>query len=508
MFHKSSLRWGAPFMAALVLGTAFAGPAFAQAAALTVVVTDEPKSLDPCDTDLSNNARVLRNNITQTLVNLDPASGNPVPSLATEWAQLDALTWEFKLRQGVSFHDGTAFDANAVATALTRAQNADLGCEVTNADLKDVVFTPEVIDPLTIRISTDVVEPILPSKLAALDIGSPAATPLDGKTRAPVGTGPYKLAAWNEGQSVVLSGFDGYWGDKPAISDVTILWRSESAVRAAMVDTGEAQIAFEIAPQDATTENDVAYPNAETSLLRIDQAIAPLDDKRVREALNLAIDRDGLIGTVFHPDAQKAMQVVLPSVVGYNPDIPVWPYDPEKARALLAEAKAAGVATDTEIVLYGRIGIYPNSSESLEAIQAMLMDVGFNVRLEMMETNPWIKKLIKPFDEGRQPSLMQTQIDNTQGDAVFTLPSRFTTDGNTSTIASPALDKLIADASQATGEERQKLFQAAFADIATGEINIVPLFHMVTSARIAPSVDYVPDVQAGNEIKLSTIRFR
>ncbi len=511
MLHRPTLQRSALVPAALLaalFGSAAALPAFAQSDSLTIVVTDEPKSLDPCDTDLSNNSRVLHNNITEALVNLDPANGAVLPSLASSWSQLDANTWEFRLRDGVTFQDGTAFNADAVAAALTRAQNADLGCETATADLKGVVFTPTVVDPLTIRIATDVVEPILPNKLAAVDIGSPSATPADAKTRVPVGTGPYKLAAWTEGQSVTLTANEAYWGDKPAIPNVTITWRAESAVRAAMVDTGEAQIAFEIAPQDATTANDHAYPNAETSLLRIDQAIPPLDDRRVREALNLAIDRDGLIGTVFHADAQKAMQVVLPSVFGYNPDIPVWPYDPQKAKALLAEAKAAGVATDTEIVLYGRIGIYPNSSESLEAIQAMLMDAGFNIRLEMMETNPWLKKLLKPWEAVRQPSILQTQIDNTQGDAVFTLPNRFTSDGNTSTIASAELDKLISDGSKATGEERQKLFQKAFAYIAVDDINIIPLFHMTTSARIAPNVDYVPDVQAGNEIKLKTIRYK
>jgi peptide/nickel transport system substrate-binding protein len=507
MLHKSTLRTGVTILAAL-LGMVFALPVSAQSDALTVVVTDEPKSLDPCDTDLSNNSRVLRNNVTETLVNLDPGNGEVVPSLATSWSQIDDKTWEFKLREGVTFHDGSPFDANAVAQALARAQNADLGCEVAAADLKDVVFTPQVVDPLTLRITTDVGEPILPNKMASLDIGSPAATPADGKTRAPVGTGPYKLSAWNEGQSVVLAAYGGYWGEKPAIPNVTIVWRAESAVRAAMVDTGEAQIAYEIAPQDATSANDHAYPNAETSLLRIDQSVPPLDDARVRQALNLAIDREGLIGTVFHADAQKAMQVVLPSVFGHNPDIPAWPYDPEKARALLEEARADGVAVDTEIVLYGRIGIYPNSSESLEAIHAMLTDAGFNVRLEMMETNPWLKRLLKPWENNRQPSILQTQIDNTQGDAVFTLPNRFTSDGNTSTIADARLDQLIADASQATGPDRQKLFQEAFAYIAVDAINIVPLFHMVTSARIAPEVEYVPDVQAGNEIKLKTIRYR
>jgi peptide/nickel transport system substrate-binding protein len=128
--------------------------------------------------------------------------------------------------------------------------------------------------------------------------------------------------------------------------------------------------------------------------------------------------------------------------------------------------------------------------------------------LEMLETSPWLKKLLKPWDGNRQPSILQTQIDNTEGDAVFSLPNRFTSDGNTSSIADAKLDKLIADASRATGDERKKLFQEAFKYIAVDAVNILPLFHMMTIARVAPEVNYVPDVQAGNEIKLKTISYR
>jgi peptide/nickel transport system substrate-binding protein len=492
---------------AMSLAASAAIPARAASDKLTVVVTDEPKSLDPCDTDLSGNSRILHNNITEALVNLSPKDGSVGPSLATSWRQVDSLTWEFKLRQGVTFHDGKAFDANAVIAALKRAQDPALACEVGLATLKGLKLNAEAVNPTTLLIKTDVVEPILPNKMSALDIGSPA-TPGGTKTRTPAGTGPYKLVAWTPGQSVGLAAYEGYWGDKPAIPNATIIWRAESAVRAAMVDTGEAQIAYEIAPQDGTTGQDHAFPNAETSLLRIDAQIAPLNDKRVREALNLAIDRDGLIGTIFHKDAQKAMQVVPPSVFGFNPDIPVWTYDPEKARSLLAAAKADGVPVDKEIVIYGRIGIYPNSSESLEAIQAMLADAGFNARLEMLETSPWLKRLLKPWSKDRQPSILQTQIDNAEGDAVFTLPNRFTTDGNQSTITDAGLDKLIADGSKATGEERKRLFQQAFKYIAVDAVNIAPLFHMVTIARVANNVNYTPDVQAGNEIKLRSISYR
>lgn len=492
---------------AMSLAAGVAIPARAAPDKLTVVVTDEPKSLDPCDTDLSGNSRILHNNITEALVNLSPKDGSVVPSLATSWRQVDSLTWEFKLREGVTFHDGKAFDSSAVIAALKRAQDPALACEVGLATLKGLKLNAQIVNPTTLLIKTDVVEPILPNKMSALDIGSPA-TPGDTKTRTPAGTGPYKLVAWTPGQSVGLAAYEGYWGDKPTIPNATIIWRAESAVRAAMVDTGEAQIAYEIAPQDGTTEQDHAFPNAETSLLRIDAQIAPLNDKRVREALNLAIDRDGLIGTIFHKDAQKAMQVVPPSVFGFNPDIPVWTYDPEKAKSLLAAAKADGVPVDKEIVIYGRIGIYPNSSESLEAIQAMLADAGFNARLEMLETSPWLKRLLKPWSKDRQPSILQTQIDNAEGDAVFTLPNRFTTDGNQSTITDAGLDKLIADGTKATGEERKRLFQQAFKYIAVDAVNIAPLFHMVTIARVAKNVNYTPDVQAGNEIKLKSISYR
>ncbi|ANM14193.1 dipeptide/oligopeptide ABC transporter substrate-binding domain-containing protein (plasmid) [Rhizobium sp. N541] len=231
---------------ALLLGAAL--PAYSAPDKLTVVVTDEPKSLDPCDTDLSGNSRVVHNNITEALVNLNPKDGSVVASLATDWRQVDALTWEFKLREGVTFHDGKTFDADAVVAALKRAQDPPLACEVGLATLKGVKFTAVAVNPTTVLIKTDVVEPILPNKMSALDIGSPA-TPSDGKTRAPAGTGPYQLTAWTPGQSVTLSAYGGYWGEKPPIKHATIIWRAESAVRAAMVDTGEAQIAYEIAPQ-------------------------------------------------------------------------------------------------------------------------------------------------------------------------------------------------------------------------------------------------------------------
>src|SRR5690606_37835690 len=151
------------------------------------------------------------------------------------------------------------------------------------------------------------------------------------------------------------------------VEQATYLFRSDSAVAAAMVEAGEADIVPAIAVQDATNKDtDFAYPNSETTSLRIDTRQAPLDDRRIREAMNLAIDRQAMLGTLFPEQAQIATQLVVPTTIGYNADIPAWPYDPEKAKKLVAEAKADGVPVDTQIRIIGRNGQYPNATEAME----------------------------------------------------------------------------------------------------------------------------------------------
>ena len=127
--------------------------------------------------------------------------------------------------------------------------------------------------------------PILPTMLGTMTVVSPN-TVMDERTREPVGTGPYKFVNWTPGESVVLEQFDGYWGEKPDVEKATYVWRTESSVQAGMV-TGEADIAPNITELDATDPSmDFSYFNSETTALRIDVTRPPLDDIRVRKALN------------------------------------------------------------------------------------------------------------------------------------------------------------------------------------------------------------------------------
>jgi peptide/nickel transport system substrate-binding protein len=361
------------------------------------VLQEEPFSVEPCDANTSIIGKVLKQNIVETLVDKNPIDGRLVPRLATSWEQIDPLTWRFHLREGVKFHDGADFDADAVIYALERTLDTRIDCEVRIKAFSEIEITPKAVDSHTLDITTDKPAPILPTMMVPLTIMSPN-TPMGEMSRHPVGTGPFGLVNWEAGEEINLKRFDGWWGEQPEVANARYVWRTESTVRAAMVELGEADLAPNIAVYDATSEAmDFSYPNSETTRLRIDVSQPPLGDRRVREALNLAIDRNGLGGSVFSKDVEPATQLVMLSINGHNPDLKVWPYDPDRARQLLAEAKVDGVPVDNVITIIGRTGVYPGSAESLEAIMAMLMGVGFNVELRMLEVAQHVKYLQKPY---------------------------------------------------------------------------------------------------------------
>lgn len=495
-------------LAAGMIGLAVhAAPAAAQRT-VTIVLPEEPDIIDPCHASRSNIGRVVKQNVAETLTEIDPKDGSVRPRLATSWEQIDDKTWRFKLKEGVTFHDGTPLDAEAVAFSINRTLNPQLDCEIRVKFFGSAKITTKVIDAGTIEIHSDIASPIMPTTMGAMTIVS-TKTVTDRLTREPVGTGPYRFVAWRPGQDVVLTRFDGYWGDKPQAEKATYIWRSESAVRAAMVATGEADIAPSISAQDATDKSmDFSYFDSETTNFRIDLGLAPLNDVRVRRALNLAIDREAIRGSILSPDVIPATQFIVPSINGHNPNLKPWPYDPEQAKKLLAEAKAAGVPVDKEIVIYARRGNYAGVVEMMEAILAMFQDVGLNVRLQMTEVAEWVDLYTKPFAQDRPPNLVNAMHDNNSGDAVFTVFFKYHTDGAQSALSDPRVDALIAKATVAINPERQKLWQETFRLVNEEIVADVPLFHMVGYTRVGKKVNFTPSISTNSEIQIATITFR
>lgn len=475
---------------------------------VTIVLQTQPDQLDPCQSSKSQVGKVIKQNVVETMTEIDPATGQVGPRLATAWRQVDDLTWTFTLREGVVFHDGTPFNAEAAKYSIERTLDATIDCEIRVKFFGGIEPTVTVTGEHELEIKTPAPVPILPTLMGTV-VAMSTATPMGEITREPIGTGPYVLTEWEPAERIVLTRFDGYWGDQPAVTKATYIWRSESAVRAAMVATGEADIAPNIAVQDATDPAmDFSFLNSETSRLRIDVMVPPLDDLRVRQALNYATDREAMRGTIFSDKVIPSTQHVVPGILGHNPDLVPYPYDPERAKQLLAEARAAGAPVDDEIVIIGRYNLYPNSEESLQALQAMYEAVGFNMTLRMTEASEWFDLLFKPFAEDRKPSLFQEQHDNNNGDASFTAFAKYHSGGGQSTIADAVLDDLIDRAGVTTGPDRERLYQEAFKRIHEVIVPDVSLFHMVGFTRVNPRLDFRPTIATNSELQLSQIKFK
>jgi peptide/nickel transport system substrate-binding protein len=492
--------------AAIVAAAAFAVPASAQDNSVTVVLSEELDVVEPCMASRSNIGRVILQNVSETVTELLPGEGLQ-PRLAESWEDMGDGTWRFHLREGATFHDGSDFTAEDVAHSIARIKSPDIVCEIGAKFFGGMELTTEVVDDTTIDVTADPAQPILPLLMSTVTV-VPAEAPMDSFVDQPIGTGPYTFDEYNVGQNIKLSAYPDYWGEQPAVQSATYVFRSESAVRAAMVETGEADIAPNIAVQDATNpETDFSYPNSETVYLRIDAMTPPLDDVRVRKALNYAVDREAFVGTILADGTLLATGMTPPSTLGYNQDLEPYPYDPDQAKALLEEARADGVDVDAEITLIGRTEQWGNVTETMEALLAMFQDVGFNMTLRMTEVAEWENFYSKPFAEDRGPMIVGAMHDNANGDPVFSMYFKYASEGLQSGIEDPKVDQMIADATAATGDEREQLWSALFAYINDDVAADVLLWHMVGFSRVNPRLDFTPTIKTNSELQLQQIGF-
>jgi peptide/nickel transport system substrate-binding protein len=397
-----------PFLLLLALIIAFTAPAAGQPAGTLVVgLVAEPVNLDPAQvTDLNSN-RVGRR-IVETLVTFPEESTQVVPGLAESWTiSKDGLQYTFKLRKGIKFHDGTPLTAEAVKFSIERQIVPEhpankLGKYPFANYFFGNVKAVEVLDEHTAQF---ILKEPRASFLAVLTAGaasivSPTAVKKFGADYPlqPVGTGPFKYVSWDRGQRVVLEKNPGYWKFPVKLERVIYRPIVEDQARLTELLTGSLDLIVGVPPDYvAQLEN-----HAKVSLLKqvgahvwylgINNQKKPFDDKRVRQALNYAVNKDAIVRDVLKGTGALSRGPVLPGTWGADSALKGYPYDPAKAKQLLAEAGYPNGFSTTLWVPESGSGMQSPVAMST-VIQSNLKAVGVNVTMQTMEWGAYLTKL-------------------------------------------------------------------------------------------------------------------
>jgi peptide/nickel transport system substrate-binding protein len=373
----------------------------------------EPGSLDPHAVTALNDFRILVN-VYDGLVRYEDGTLEPEPALAESWEiSDDGLTYTFRLREGVRFHDGSPFNAEAVKFNFDRMLDESHPFHDTGPF--PLAFFFQAVDTVTAEDDTTVAfrlkEPYAPflSNLAYPTglIVSPSAVAEHGQDygRHPSGTGPFKLESWDSNTSVVVTRNEDYWDGAPPLEAVVYRPITDANTRVAEMLSGGIDLMVEVPPDslarfredDAFRVHEQAGPHLWFLILNAGEG--PFADKRVRQAVNYAIDKTALVEDVLQGTAEVAAGPTPPAFAwAYNESLEPYPYDPDRARELLAQAGAEG-AELTFYVTEGGSGMLDPVAMGT-AIQADLARVGLKVTIETYEWNTFLGE-VNPGLEGK-----------------------------------------------------------------------------------------------------------
>lgn len=432
---------------------------------LAIAVVAENTTLGSNEAFQEVNSPGLRN-IFEMLVVRDPGTNELVPELATSWRQIDPTTWEFQLREGVTFHDGSPFNAASAAYGINFSYSEEeaLGLR----QFMGPQISAEAVGEYTLHVITETPDPLVPERMYFTGLPSmqQLQTSRDTFETQPVGTGPYRLGEWRRGQYLLLEANPDWWGlddpsvENPEFETVRFYFRPESGVRTSMVQTGEVHIAqfvdsdqcAQLAAEDGV--DCLTAPSSETLFIRFDTPSPVLGDERIRQAILQAIDTEAIISVILGGTATPAAQIVGPASNGHDPSLQPVAHDPEAARALVDAAKADGVPVDeTELVINVRQAALPRIEEIAQVMQAMLADVGLNVSVLIREASIYNPEYIQKPTPDRHYITVHP-IGNDFMDAASTLQTYALCERGTSGICDETLDAMISEASVMVGEER------------------------------------------------------
>ena len=370
---------------------AAAAPLGAQPAQIVISQPAEATTMDP-----GRSTQVLTVNyfvnLYDTLTRWDTAL-QLQPGLATSWKNVNETTWDFTLRSGVRFHDGTPFTAEDVKATLER--NMQPGKTVVTPGFT-TIESVQVRGPLAVRIVTRKPDPLLLVRMAQM--GSqilPARLTTDegakDLARRPVGTGAYRFVEWVKDERLVMQANHEWWGwggKAPGVERV--IWKSipDDFPRIVALEKGEADIITNVPPDrmpsiaEGKGTKIVTVPATRTVTFWMNDNQPPLSDRRVRHAMHYALDVNGIVKNLYAGMGKPFSGGLADTDFGYNPTLKPYPYDPAKARALLAQA---GFAGGIDVTMYFGNGTMVNDKALVEAVADMWGKVGIRARVEMIE---------------------------------------------------------------------------------------------------------------------------
>ncbi|MCH8531213.1 MAG: ABC transporter substrate-binding protein [Saccharospirillum sp.] len=495
---------GATAFAALLAGSA-------AAQSITAGLSAAPSSMDPHFATTGQNQQ-LAAVLYDRLIHIG-ADGSFVPGLATSWeVSDDHLTWTFTLRQGVTFHDGSPFTAADVVFTFDRIP------EVPNSPAPftqrlAAIDSAEAVDDYTLVITTSSPAPGLSTDLSTIyivsqNVGDAPSADFD-RSIASNGTGPYRQVSYSPGENLVLERNDNYWGEIPDFERVTIRFLDNAASRVASIQTGEVDFIDSVPPNDLqrlqalAPVTVVSAPSArmlymgvdqlEETTIQIDPSVGnPFLDRRVREALSLAINREAIIDRIQFGSGLPANQFAPEGIFGHNPNIPAFEYNPERARELLAEA---GYADGWSMSIHGPAGRYVNDTDVLLAIGQMWSQVGLDVEVETVPANVYFGQatnrdfsaFIVAFGitTGESSLAYRNVLGSVDPDLGWGSNNRFR-------YSNPEFDAALAQAFEAFEDaDREAALQEA-ARIAAEDVAVIPLYWEGNNWAVRGALDFTP----------------
>lgn len=496
----------------LATATSFGGqPAYAQAKdTLNVVQAAAVNLLEPDFESVRPSLRISSEIVESiTKYDWDGKEYKLVPGLAEKWEQTGEFTWRFHLRPGIKFTNGEPLTAEAVKfTQGVYMENKRSGPALVG-DLEI-----NVVDELTFDVVTKKPNlPTVPAQLSFLYVYPPEyfkSVQTQGFGNAPIGTGPYMLADWVKGVAITLKANPSYWGKAPAIQTIVYRSISDNTTRVAELQAGSADVVADIAPNLAPLVQGMEaaelkrMPSQRRIFFFLNARQAPTDNAKVRQAVGYAIDRESIVKSLLGEDAVVLNGIYLPGELGYDAEFKGYQYDPEKAKALLAEAGFKdGVTLDLHFTTEGSV-LEPFVAE---AVQAQLAKVGITATLDGAPQSIMAQK----YGTGESSGMNLNNYAPIYADSSFLVSRAYFSStaryGKYLEEGDTRLDELGAAAIATTDvAERQKLYAEAERHIVMEKAYWVPLYQLVDSYGVSKQIDWEPRPDQNFVFENSSIR--